>query len=351
VRLPVLLAVTVVAATLTDVAAGGQDPPSQTEFIAFRVDAQHVIATIKVTEISGKQIVDGLSPAPPARFGYSHFDAPASWRDQVPAHIRDARQWVIHAAPGQPFAATAERVVGGYAQCQEAVGILLRIDGGRASEFANIRARYFVASAAAVPDTHPSDQATSVRALPSSAFTVAERQAFESILDQVLARELPRVRAESMPDRARKESTRSGSAWVRRQRDMDDALAGGRGELRHDIQSFQLAPDGVPVHFVRAEWMVERQQAFAISLWMRGERPIETLQTNLRPASWLRMFEFQRHVARDHLGLVLNVVDRDHDGWGEVIFAQGGYESISISLLEYSPTGFQTSGTEFACGC
>ena len=351
-RQAALLAVAAVAAAmLTEVTDAGQEPPAQSAFVAFRVDAQHVIATIKVTEIAGKQIVDGLSQAPPAQFGYPHFDAPASWKEHVPAQIHGAKQWVVHAAPGQPFGAVPERVVGGYAQCQEAVGVLLRIDGERANEFAKIRARYFVASTAVAPDARSSEPVTPVRALPSPVFTVPQRQGFESALNQLLARELPRVRAESESHQARMEASRSGSAWVRRQREMDEALTGGRGELRYDIQSFQLAPDGVPVHFVRAEWMVERQQAFAVSLWIRGELPVETLQTNLRPASWLRMPEFQRHVTREHLGLVLNVMDRDQDGWGEVLFAQGGYESIGISLLEYSPTGFQPSGVEFARGC
>jgi hypothetical protein len=41
------------------------------------------------------------------------------------------------------------------------------------------------------------------------------------------------------------------------------------------------------------------------------------------------------------MGLILNVLDRDGDGWSEVLFSSEGYESRSISLLEYSPAGFQ----------
>jgi hypothetical protein len=63
------------------------------------------------------------------------------------------------------------------------------------------------------------------------------------------------------------------------------------------------------------------------------------------------MWEFQGHVAREHLGLVLNVFDRDYDGWGEVLFAQGGYEGARVSLLEYSPTGFQPTGIAYGYGC
>jgi hypothetical protein len=86
-------------------------------------------------------------------------------------------------------------------------------------------------------------------------------------------------------------------------------------------------------------------------LWLRGEHPLEVIDTNLQPASWLRMFEFQGKVAREHLGLILNVFGRDHDGWGEVLIAQGGYESMSLLLLKYSPTGFQPTGIRYAYGC
>jgi hypothetical protein len=63
------------------------------------------------------------------------------------------------------------------------------------------------------------------------------------------------------------------------------------------------------------------------------------------------MFEFQRKVSREHLGLVLNVLDTDRDGWGEVLIAQGGSESMGIELLEYSASGFQPTGSSYSYGC
>jgi len=59
----------------------------------------------------------------------------------------------------------------------------------------------------------------------------------------------------------------------------------------------------------------------------------------------------QGSVAHEHLGLVLNVLDRNGDGWGEVLMAQGGYESMSLSLVEYSASGFHPTGIEYAYGC
>jgi hypothetical protein len=49
--------------------------------------------------------------------------------------------------------------------------------------------------------------------------------------------------------------------------------------------------------------------------------------------------------------MVLTVLDRDHDGWGEVLLTEEGYESRSIELFEYGPAGFQTTGIVFAHGC
>jgi hypothetical protein len=175
----------------------------------------------------------------------------------------------------------------------------------------------------------------------------------EATLNALLARELPRIRTDAGRELARMASSPVAyhRSWARQQQAVDEAMRRGRGTLTYDIQSFRLAPDGVLLHFVRAEWAVGQRQGFAASLWLRGEHPVQVIDTNLRPASWLRSFEFQGRVAREHLGLVLNVFDRDHDGWGEVLVANGGYESMSLSMLEYSPTGFRPTGIAYSYGC
>jgi hypothetical protein len=63
------------------------------------------------------------------------------------------------------------------------------------------------------------------------------------------------------------------------------------------------------------------------------------------------MFEFNGHVMREQLGLVLNVFDRNRDGWGEVLMEQSGYESTSLTVLDYSSGGFQPAGIELSGGC
>jgi hypothetical protein len=104
------------------------------------------------------------------------------------------------------------------------------------------------------------------------------------------------------------------------------------------------------VYFVRAEWLVGDQQGFAASLWLRTNPRVEIIEEHLRPASWLRMFEFQGGVTRDHLGLVLNVIDRDQDGWGDILFLQAGYEGFSVSVRRYAPDGFEPAGLTYGGG-
>jgi hypothetical protein len=347
-----LASATAMAATLlTHATVAGQAPGAGSSFIAFRVDGDRVVATIKVTDRSEQQVSERLSPEPMARFGYRYFDPPAQWREQNAAAMRAGEPWLIHSAPGQAFQADAERVVAGNAGCQDATGVLLRVVPEQSQAFTAQPAKYFLTERSTTPPSSRAESSAAV-GVASSPATAEFRRAVESTLDALLARELPRVRGEAAPAIARMASS-SGyhRSWARQQQAVDDAMQRGRGKLTFDIQSFRLAPDGVLLHFVRAEWTVGQRQGFAASLWLRGVQAVEVVETNLQPASWLRMFEFQGKIAREHLGLVLNVFDRDRDGWGEVLLARGGYESMGLSLLEYSPTGFQPTGTEFSYGC
>ena len=343
-------AAAIAAALLTHAPVAGQTPAPEASFIAFRVDNSRVVATIKVTDTSTQQVTDGVSAEPIARFGYRYFDPPALLREQHAADMRAGDRWLIHSAPGQAFHAETERVVGGNAGCQDAIGVLLRVVPEQAEAFGALRARYFLAERSTTSSKVESSSTLGVAPSPSSA---GFRRALESTLNALLVSELPRVRTETAGDVERMAASpvRYQRSWAHERQAVDEAMQRGRGKLRYDIQSFRLAPDGVLRHFVRAEWFVGQRQGFAASLWLRGEQPGEVFDTNLSPASWLRIFEFQGKVEREHLGLVLNVFDRDHDGWGEVLLARGGYESMGLSVLEYSPTGFQPTGIGFGYGC
>ena len=337
---------TVMALTFTGARAQSE---SASEYVAFRIDDRRLLATVLIRESTPPQIRDGLSPPPVARFGYSYFTVPPWWQDR-PFVVPSPGPWSVHLSPGSLIGATAEQVVGGYVACQEAVGVILRVDPNDSELLARSRARYFVASPFSAIDrpTAASSPVGTLRAPVS-----AEWQAsIEALLDSLLARELPRVRSEAAQALSTMETSTVGyhRSWARERRRVEAAMERNEGRRQYDVQAFQLGP-GAPVYFVRAEWLVQGRQGFAASLWLRTEPAVEVIETNVRPASWLRMFEFQGRVTREHLGMVLNVLDRDQDGWGEVLFLESGYEGFRISLRRYSPAGFVTSGPSYGGGC
>ncbi len=330
----------------------GQSPSPASEFIAFRVDGERVIATVLVRDVNLPQVRKGLSPLPVAQFGYPYFEPPDNWGDLRTDHKAGDR-WLIHAAPGQVFQATVDRRVGGYLMCEEAVGVRLRVAPQQAEAFRAVQARYFVAIPAAAETPHATSLRSDIRALPAYTLTPQMRRSLESVLGATLARELPRVRAEAARSLASAltGTSRQDQSWARERLQIEDAMERGCGRLQYNVQAFQLSPDRVPVLFVRAEWLVGRRQGFVASVWVRAGEPIEVLGTDVRTAAWVRTSLFQGGVSPSHMGLILNVLDRDGDGWGEVLFASEGYEGRSISLLEYSPAGFLSAAIDLSGGC
>ena len=152
----------IVAATM----AYGQSPASSSEYIAFRVDAERVVATVLVQKAVGPQVREGLSPPPVARFGYKYFEPLDNWG--VPGDHNVGDRWVIHAGPAQVFEGTVERTVGGYLGCQQAVGVLLRVAPHQVTAFGAIGARYFVAAPAPAEIPHTAVARSGVRALSAS---------------------------------------------------------------------------------------------------------------------------------------------------------------------------------------
>lgn len=125
----------------TDTRVAGQEQ-DRSEYIVFRVDGTHAIATIKVFDTAARQITNGLSPEPAARFGFQSFELPADWRDRVPDGIQPNARWLLQTAPGKTVQATAERIVGGQLGCVDAISVRLGIDAGEAESFSALPARY-----------------------------------------------------------------------------------------------------------------------------------------------------------------------------------------------------------------
>jgi hypothetical protein len=202
---------------LTGAATAGQDAAGQSTFVAFRVDGTHLIATLKVLDTIGEPL-PGLSPEPAARLGFQYADAPQAWRAQVAADARAGERWVVQVAPGQEVSANAERIVGGQLACQDAMGLLLRVAPESADAFAALPAKYFLAGRARSEQPRETGAASPLGATRSPS-SEAFKRALEANLQDVLAKELPSVRAEAEPDVGRRSAgDRDRAAALRRSR-------------------------------------------------------------------------------------------------------------------------------------
>lgn len=134
---------------------------------------------------------------------------------------------------------------------------------------------------------------------------------------------------------------------------LDERLAQGEGELFYDLQILRLTPDGKTRFFVRAQWMLDNGIAFLMSAWIRPE-DMHVESAGSHPSVVLRMRKFEDPLlpfSLKHLGMVLNVFDRDRDGWGEVLVGRRYYEGGAIELLEYAPSGPQKTRIRHSGGC
>jgi hypothetical protein len=319
--------------------AGSQPRPSQS-YIAFRFDDRRAIVVAAVfDDLSARQFHDGLSPAPAARWGFAYVEdaMPPHWRQRVDDNVASTLTWTLHAGPNLRFNATLDRLVAGNAQCRSAVGALLDIPQESQEAFARVKAHYFIATPDAAVAATPS---------PIGPFTAslspARRRQLEATLNDLLIRELPGISADS----------RTGPGDAARQR-MDRTLQAGQGRLTYDVQGYRLtAADRLL--FVRARWFVGSRLGFEAAAWLR-EAPsaasLSVVDTDLWAASWLRTRLARGTIYDSNLGLVLNVFDRDGDGWAEVLTAREGYEGVAIRLRRYTSQGFVDDGPAMQQGC
>jgi len=334
-------AVFAVALLAGDAFLVAQPAPSTTEFIAFRVDDRHVVAVVGETG-------DGPDDRPGreaiSTFGFPFRDAEPAVGAKIPPPVAAAKQWTIDLGVGRRLTAEFDRLVQGSASCTGLAGVLLRVDDPQ-RQFLNTREKHYVAEPSGA--TRPASRERPARPAP------IDRPQIDSLLGDLLTRELPAMTsgAKEEIDRFASSESEDHRAWARSRRQIDDAMASGKAQLQYDVQSFSLRPDDVPLYFVRAEWRVGGSPAFGAALWIKGGAPLTIVEQNLGPAHFIRLYEFQGELSRQLFGMVLNVVDRDGDGWREIVFARGGYESMEIALLELTPTGFAPTGIGYTYGC
>ena len=216
----------------------------------------------------------------------------------------------------------------------------------REASFTHEPAKYFLASSSTRHesfDSAPSGSPVAFHLDP------ARRHDLEETIDRQMRVTLPSIVApQQRSDGALVRGLPSDPAY-------DRAIAEGRGRLSFDVQSYRVAPDGDPRLYVRAHWTVGRKTATELSLWMRwnGTRAVVE-QTD----AWLSKFASYAEAKSigsvaanpEFAGLVLNIVPAA-DGWAYVIVGRRGYESVSVSVLKYSPDGPRDTGVAYSYGC
>jgi hypothetical protein len=312
-------------------------------YVAFRVDERQVVAVVGES-FDGPDNQPGREP--PVSLGFPFRDAEPAISGKVAAKIASTKTWVLHFARGRQVEAVTDRIVQGSASCTGMTGVLLRIDSDPGQQFARTRDKYFVV------EPQAGGRAQS-QMWPSTPVPPLDSSQLDPLLRELLVRELPGVQkdAQSEIDRLAASEVGYHRSWARRRQQLDQALSAGQARLQYDVQGFVLERGGIPMYFVRAEWRALGSPAFGAALWIKGGTPMTIIKQDLSPAGWLRMFEFQGDISREQYGLVLNVLDRDDDGWAEVLFARGGYEAMGIDLIELTPAGFVSTGIGYTYGC
>ena len=313
-------------------AVGAQpDQRDHGSFIAFRVDDANVIAVVKTdleTPMSDAQVSKVR-----ARFGFAYSDADQATRAAVPSTIARAADWTVHITGGQELRAKEAKLVGGAIGCGSVAGVMLTVEDADRPRLTASKDLYYVAQPAAAARTTQSTSSVGQSATPQ--LNDARRTQLESLLNAAMKEQLPGLREESAP-------------WP----NLDAALSRGDSRLTYDLQAFRLDRSGVPIYFVRAQWRAAGRQAFALAAWIKAGDSLSLITSDARPSGWMRMSEWRGHTMdAQNLGLVLTVLDADHDGWGEVVMAHGGYESVALDSIEFTGNGFNSPGAGFATGC
>ena len=333
--------------------------------IAHRYDDERVVFLVKnVWDPSiepGRDSVLAESVALPApvasRSGMQLWDWPSSeFRSRheetvSPAPIGERR--LLFAGKGRLFHVTIEKHLVAQMNCEAGIVAMGRVDPADIPRFRRVDdMHYLVLPEISGPRTNPDDSPAAPAQLEERSATPAGSDpALEAALEDLLARELPRVRRAAEQDVV---ARRRGllQAW----RTYDERLANGEATLAYDRKTFRISPDGVPRLYVRAKWTLDPKTVFLLGAWFRSghdpavELTLESLDVGA--AHTLRTPEFQRmDFDLDSVDDVFNIFDHDNDGWGELLKERRGYESYGFDLFEYSEDGLGSSLASYSYGC
>jgi len=314
--------------------------------VAFRYDTGRVVFVVGSLSGVYQRDLEALPelPAPEARL--SALQLYRADLENVPGAadiagwFDDADRWSVDTGR-ERVRAKIERFAPALRPCEAVLAAIAAVEPGDRARFDRVREKYFLVQRDTESGLPPPAGPISLSA-PDPPLTELERLGVEDLLKEALGEELARVRKGDSYDWS------GGPSW----RALDARLARAEGDLRFDSQMLRATPDGVARLYVRASWVLDNRIVFLMSAWIRRGARLNAEAVNSRPSTLLRMRIFQSTpFSREWLGLLLNVFDRDGDGWAEILITSWGYESAAFELFEYSESGPQPTGITYAHGC
>ena len=313
--------------------------------VAFRYDTGRVVFVVGSLSGVYQRDLEALPelPAPEARL--SALQLYRADLENVPGAadiagwFDDADRWSVDTGR-ERVRAKIERFAPALRPCEAVLAAIAAVEPGDRARFDRVREKYFLVQRD-TGGTPPPSGPISLSA-PDPPLTSDERLAIEDRLKAALVDELARVRGGDY------DNWRRGPYW----RAIDERIARGEGTLDFDTQMLRGAPDSVPRLHVRASWVIDRRIVFLMSAWIRRGVRLNTEAVDSRPSTFMRTKLYEdTPFTREWLGLLLNVFDRDGDGWAEILTTSWGYESAAVELFEYSESGPQPTGITYAHGC
>lgn len=128
----------------------------------------------------------------------------------------------------------------------------------------------------------------------------------------------------------------------------------GQVKLNYDIKAMRVSPDGFPLLFIRARWLVDERTGFVPELWLHlgPTATAEPFKETDMSGIWITVQDrLEDDTAFTQPGAILNVFDRRGDGYGEVLVLFSGGDSYEIRLLRYTPKGIVPTTIAIGDGC
>jgi hypothetical protein len=300
--------------------------------IVQRIDRRHIVALFGGGELYLPQAAfeAGAVGTPEARFGRV-IDVPDSLLEKVignRAHITDT--WIVDAGRRGRFHFRVERLVLGHKDCGEGWGVVAGVAADEAAVFDAVPEQYFAGRRERL--AAPPKPITKVGAI-SLTLSDVDRAALTTLVETERQRAWPALHRQAEDIYARMRDGAEAQTW----RALDARFDRGEAVLDYNFQAFRMTPDGDPRLFVRATWRIAGTVVYAMSAWVHLSGGFSIDDVDASVTLHLRYgSEGVGNPWRDEfLGVVLNVLDTDGDGRGEVLLTVAGYESQGMELFVY----------------